>query len=76
MAAEGDALYKAGQYQEAADAFTQAIRINDKDGDAYRKRGLCWNGLRDYNRAALDFAVAPTLNGRDARAFNGWEIAV
>ena len=68
---QGDALYADGKAREALALFSQAIRIDSRSSEAYRKRGLCWNKLGEYDKAVQDFDVALALDPKNARAFNG-----
>jgi curved DNA-binding protein CbpA len=52
---------KAGNYQEAIEDFTQAIRINPDDAQAYEQRGHACSKLGFEHRAASDFKKARQL---------------
>jgi tetratricopeptide (TPR) repeat protein len=50
---EGLGQWKAGQYELAADSFSEAIRIDPKNADAYCARGSAYYKLGRY-RLAID----------------------
>ena len=52
---EGQALNKAGQYTEAIEAFSRALKISPKHGKARLGRGLALQRRGDHNRAITDF---------------------
>jgi tetratricopeptide (TPR) repeat protein len=61
-ALRGDALNKAGRYQEALEEFTSAIDLYPYPGYFYH-RGLALKGLGRMKEAEADFQRAGNLRG-------------
>lgn len=55
---QGDKLLEAGSYQEAADLYQQKIDGGEGSEENYRRLGIAWMGLGDYNKAAAAFETA------------------
>jgi len=66
---DGVVFLQQQEYQQAVEAFTQAIRINPKMAEAYSNRGIAWKGLGDIEKAITDFTRAITLAPRLAEAY-------
>lgn len=49
--------------------YTEAIRLNPNNADAYRDRGLAYRANGFWNEAIADFAEAIRLNPNDTRAY-------
>ena len=58
-----------GQYQQAVDANSEAIRINPQFTDAYYNRGLAFILMGQYHRAIKDFDEAIALDGHDPDSY-------
>lgn len=61
-ALRAEALYKAGHYTEALEAFTSAINVNPQPNYFYH-RGLVFNALGNTREAEYDFSVAGNDTG-------------
>ena len=61
---------KAGNYQEALNAFTKAIELNPQYAAAYIGRGLAYGELGNHKQAINDFNKAIELNPQYATAYN------
>jgi Tfp pilus assembly protein PilF len=51
------------------DELSRAIKLNPRDGDAYRSRGLLYGRKEADDRALSDFNSALSLNPNDARSY-------
>ncbi|MDJ0511054.1 MAG: tetratricopeptide repeat protein [Crocosphaera sp.] len=51
-----------GNYQGAIADFTEIIRINPQEVEAYYNRGIAYAKLQDYPKAIADFNQGITLN--------------
>ncbi|MCE3297292.1 MAG: hypothetical protein K0R65_3006 [Crocinitomicaceae bacterium] len=65
----GTYYYGKGEDQEAIIYTTKAIKINDKVGDYYKKRGNAFFGAKQLNNAIADFNMAINLNPKDGQAY-------
>lgn len=65
---EGLELYNAGNYEEAIELYTKAIKLEDKgieDIDmCYFNRGMAYYKLGEYERAIAEFTQAININTR------------
>ncbi|MGD0899157.1 MAG: tetratricopeptide repeat protein [Thermoguttaceae bacterium] len=54
--------------------YTEAIRLNPGDAEAYHNRGGAYNDMGDYDKAIADLTEAIRLDPRDARVYHdrGW----
>lgn len=59
----------------AVQHFTEAIRKNAKDADAYAKRAKAYSGLKDYVRAMQDYDKAVELDPNLASGYVGRAVA-
>ena len=57
----GKAWYHKGDYDNAISDYTEAIRLNPNDADAYRFRGRAYRRQRKDDEALADFAEAGRL---------------
>ena len=53
---------KKGDHDKAIADFTEAIRLNPKDAEAYYSRGGAYGEKGDYDKAIADFTEAIRLN--------------
>ena len=60
---------KQGEYQEAIDDYTSAIKINPDDADAYVNRGAAYHNLGKHQEAIDDFNTAIKINPDYAKAY-------
>jgi serine/threonine protein kinase len=67
---EGDMLYQAGRYQEAIDAFGQALQDDPGNVTAYINRGLAYIALHDFQQAIIDCNHALVRSPHNAIAYN------
>ena len=51
-----------GRHARAVEDFTEALRLNPKNAEAYKVRGLSFRALGQAERAAADFARAKELD--------------
>jgi len=59
-----------GEYDKAIAAYTEAIRLNPRNSDAYVNRGVVYAKKRDYDKAIADYNEAIRLSPTDADAYN------
>lgn len=62
MDALGWALYRNGQYEEALEANTKALRLGTRDAMFYYHAGLIQQKLGHSKQAANDLALALQIN--------------
>jgi tetratricopeptide (TPR) repeat protein len=67
--AQGDAYREAEEYQQAAEAYTEALRLDPGNAAAYAGRGRAYNGLGEHQRAIADSEQAMKLDPRHALAY-------
>ena len=65
----GNEHWKQGEYQEAIDDYTSAIKINPDDADAYVNRGAAYHNLGKHQEAIDDFNTAIKINPNYAKAY-------
>jgi tetratricopeptide (TPR) repeat protein len=70
----GQAWLREGDFDEAIQDFTEAIRLDPKYADAYSSRGNAWSIKWDYDKAIKDHDEAIRLNPSSALAYRnrGW----
>ncbi len=73
---KGDMLKDLKQYQEAVEAYDQAIRHNPDAADAYYGKGYALNNLKNYEQAMRAFEHAILLKPDFANAYNNKGIAL
>ena len=66
----GASDYYLHDYDRAMDSLDKAIRLDPRDGDAYRMRGLVHLQRNRWNEGYLDWAKAVQLNPRDVKTLN------
>ena len=71
----GDDFLNKKQYDQAIDQFTEAIKLDSANANAYLKRGIAYNGrgaahgsAEDYDNAIKDYYQATYLKGNGAQA--------
>jgi tetratricopeptide (TPR) repeat protein len=62
----GEEFAKEGQYDKAIREFTEAIRLDPKNADAYHQRGLAYDQTKDYDKAISDFTEAVRLEAGES----------
>ena len=67
---QGNVLMMFGQIDKAIEAFSQAVKLNPRDADAYNNRGVAYNSKGEYGLAIKDFNQAIQLNPIDFAAHN------
>ncbi|HWY10558.1 MAG TPA: tetratricopeptide repeat protein [Bacteroidia bacterium] len=63
----GSIYYKLGQFQNAVNDYSQAIKLNDKDIDAYISRAVASEGAQNYKSAIADYNKVAKLAAGDAK---------
>jgi tetratricopeptide (TPR) repeat protein len=58
-------------FDQAIAEFTEAIRLDPKNTDAYYGRASCFASKEDYEKAAVDYSQIIKINARDATAYGG-----
>jgi len=66
---QGDECYEKKLYHAAIDNYTQALKICDRDANAYYKRGNIYDNLNDYTQAIIDYTQAININPNFAKAY-------
>ena len=61
--ARGEALCKAGEFDKAIAAFTEAIRLDPKNATAYMHRGYAYARKDQRGEAGANYAAAARLEG-------------
>ena len=60
---------KKGEHDKAIADYTEAIRLDPKDAEAYCNRGLAYGNKGDYDKAIADYTEAIRLNPKYAEAY-------
>ena len=60
--------FNSGDYDSAIADYTQAIRLNPNDADAYYNRGNVYVKKGDFVKARADFEAALRIDPNDADA--------
>jgi Tfp pilus assembly protein PilF len=66
----GNAWGSKGYHDRAIADYSDAIRLNPEDADAYINRGTAWLAKRAYDRALGDYDEALRLNPKDSTGFS------
>ena len=66
---KGRIYTRMGRYEEAVEAFTKAIEMNEEDDDAYSGRGVVYEKMQMYDRALEDYTRAIQLKSDDADTY-------
>src|ERR1700722_12709674 len=53
-AVRGSIRDEKGEYDNAIADFSEAIRLEPKNADAYNRRSLVWSDKKDYDKAIAD----------------------
>ena len=61
----GNICYNKEEYQNAIDAYSTAIRLDDKYKNAYFKRGIAYYHIKEYQKAIDDFSETIRLDDKD-----------
>ena len=67
----GEELHRAGQHDQAVQAFRRAIQLKPDEPGAHGKLGLCLAELKDLDGAASEFGRQLQLDARSTEAING-----
>ncbi len=62
---------KDGRFEDAIDAFSACLRLEPAQVDAYRGRAVAYFQLKQWPRAAADFAQAKALDAGEAEHWIG-----
>ena len=65
----GNDHYDKGEYELAIDYYTQAIKLEVNNRNAYNCRGNAYYAMRNYDKAIEDYTRAIDLNPGDAGGF-------
>lgn len=71
----GVSLDESGNYNEAMEAFTNAIELDPKLARAYVARGVAYANLGNNQQAIKDFDRAIELDPKDEKAYNNRGVA-
>jgi tetratricopeptide (TPR) repeat protein len=66
----GAAYMSAQRFSDAADDFTEALKINPNDAGTYERRAYVEMKMTDYDKALADYSEAIKHNPHDARYYN------
>ncbi len=72
---KGNALLAKRDYDAAIASFTEAMRIDPKDANAYSSRGIAYEGKGDMDKALADYSEAIRIDPKSALAFYNRGIA-
>ena len=67
---QGLEYYEEGQFELALECYTQAIKANPKDFEAYNNRGTIYQKLKQYEQALNDYNQAIKLNPEGIESYN------
>ena len=67
---QGISFMNSQRYDDAINAFTEALEINPRYAEAYFFRGGTWYRKGDYDRAIADFTKALEINPGYAKAYS------
>ncbi len=57
----GSSLMTVGSYEDAIEAYTSIIKLDNKSADAYSSRALCYRNLGDFDLSLADYDTAIRL---------------
>ena len=72
---QGNEAYKNGDYQAAAEAYTQVLDLDAKRELVYNNRGMAYYNLGLYEKAIADFSSALALDEKSADTFGNRALA-
>ena len=58
---------RSGNFDKAAADYNEVIRLNPKDADAYRSRGVAYRDKGDLDKAIADYTEAIRLDPKRCR---------
>ncbi|MDR2035028.1 MAG: tetratricopeptide repeat protein [Helicobacteraceae bacterium] len=61
---------KSGKFQEAIEQFSNAIKEDPNNVEAYIRRGRSYANIKDYSRAIADFNQAIRIDSSNANAYH------
>src|SRR6185369_1306644 len=67
---QGNTHYDRGDYQQAIDAYQNAVKLDANDADVYNNLGAAYFNLNQATAAAAAFQKSISLKSDDADAFN------
>lgn len=67
---DGDKLYNRKKYNEAIEAYTQAIVLNPKDYSFFNNRGVAYHTKGEFENAIADYSKAVELKPNDFSSYN------
>jgi tetratricopeptide (TPR) repeat protein len=56
-------------YKVALRDCEKAIELNEKQGEYYNLRGMCWMNLDNFEKALTDFEICISLNEKFGSAY-------
>jgi len=65
---QGEAFGKAGQYQQAVQAYTEALKYSPNDDSIFTRRGNAYRELKECKKASTDYTKALELNPLNVEA--------
>ena len=66
----GNILMMFGKIDKAIDAYSQAVKLNPRDADAYNNRGVAFEKLGEVDRTIRDYDMAIAIKPNDAAIYN------
>ena len=72
---KGLALMESGKYQDAIEAYSEAIELNPNYVKAYNNRGVAYRNLGEYQQAMRDYGRAIEIDPNYVEAYNNRGIA-
>lgn len=72
----GMALFGLGRYEEAREAFSDALRLDSEFGAAYFQTGLSWSREQRWDEAAASFSRAAQVDPAHRPSWSNWARAL
>lgn len=66
LIAQGKALFEQNQFDRAAEKFTEALRVDPNNAEAYDQRGSCRFNSSEFKASLADFGKAIDLDPKNA----------